>query len=242
LKGYFPIRDIRAALNTCGVDADIASREIEHLVQGRCILSEDLRTSSLAEDDSIKLAPAGFVHLELLGNLNYLAAVAEDTWFAKSDMASVIAERIKIIADQFSETTVAHNARDLLFYLSAERDTRGTLTATMFQDGLYDRLTDLSDALEALEEQGRSNPWLFCVERYRPGSVFQATIANRTSHGIFAELEPGITGLVHRSRLPINYSNNQALTPGEKIEVKIVSVDRRKRRITLKFVRALPSG
>jgi hypothetical protein len=173
LKGYFPIRDICAALNTCGVDADIVSREIEHLVQGRCILSEDLRTSSLAEDESIKLAPAGFVHLELLSNLNYLAAVAEDTWFAKSDTASVIAERIKTIADQFSETTVAHNARDLLSYLSAERDTRGTLTATMFEDGLYDRLTDLSDGLEALEEQGRSNPWLFCVERYRPGSVFQ---------------------------------------------------------------------
>jgi hypothetical protein len=68
LKGYFPISQLCGELELYGVEEKAALREIEYLADGQCVLVEDLRISQLTGDDLIRLAPAGFVHIELLGN------------------------------------------------------------------------------------------------------------------------------------------------------------------------------
>ena len=79
LKGYFPVRDLISELALYGLDPKAMQREIEHLAKARCIVTEDFRTDGISEEDLVRLAPAGFVHLELLGNANYWGAIAEDT-------------------------------------------------------------------------------------------------------------------------------------------------------------------
>lgn len=50
-----------------------------------------------AVDDGelVRLGPAGSAHLELLENINYLAAIAEDTFFEDRITAAAIVEKMK---------------------------------------------------------------------------------------------------------------------------------------------------
>lgn len=239
-KGYFPIRDICAELNLHGVETSVAVREIEYLVRAKCVLTEDLRVDQLNEADLVRLGPAGFVHLELLGNINYLAAVAEDTWFASAITAADIAARIKLLDTQYSDEVTMQNARDLLDMLGAEREIASVPSLSIVNNSSFAQLSDLTTAHEAIKRKGRSNPWLIIEDRYPLGAIVPAVIVNVVAFGVFAELEPGFTGLIHISKLPKNFREDVNLSVAEQIQVKVLKIDTGKQRISLGFVKAVP--
>jgi len=242
-KGYFPISELYRDLEIYGVNQKAAHREIEYLAAGRCVLSEDLRTSNLSPDDLIRLAPAGFVHLELLGNANFLAAIAEDTWFSDRPSASAISGRVKTIHDQASKKTVLLNAELLLQYLDAQRKELINVEKTMLSSGSIPQLTDLSSAQQAvvkLRKNVASDPWFDVDVRFPVGSTAPATIINRVEDlGVFAELELGVVGLVHKSKLPRGFAHDEGFSEGEVIEVRVAEVRSAERRARLEFVRML---
>lgn len=63
-----------------GLEKDIIEREINYLLKEHCIVADHLKIDAYNGNDMIRLAPAGFVHLELSSNVSYLAALAEDTY------------------------------------------------------------------------------------------------------------------------------------------------------------------
>jgi hypothetical protein len=237
LKGYFPVRDLCTELVRHGVEETATIREIEYLAKGHCIVTEDFKTEKLTPEHLVRLGPAGFVHLDLLNNLNYLAAVAEDTWFPKGDTAEAIADRIKTLDGQFSEETIVRNSRDLLSLLSQERSDALSAGSSMLQGGEYESLTDVSEASSNLDRRSQLNPWLEARDRYKGGSTVQGTIVNLQPYGIFVELEPGVTGLVHVSKLPTGFMRQNRLGVGDKVVARILDIDTVKRRISLRYVR-----
>ena len=58
---------------------------------------------------------------------------------------------------------------------------------------------------------------------------------NRNDFGAFVELEPGVDGLVHISKISHDRINNPAdvLSVGQDIKAKILSVDEEQKRISL---------
>ncbi|WP_318826206.1 hypothetical protein [Burkholderia thailandensis] len=81
LKGYYRKGAVKQELMSYGLSPDMLDREFNYLLSSRCILAEHLRIDSVTDDDLVRIGPAGFVHLDLVGNVSYLAAVAEDTFF-----------------------------------------------------------------------------------------------------------------------------------------------------------------
>jgi hypothetical protein len=233
IKGYFRISDLSAELTLYGVEEAICLREVEYLAKAQCLATEDFTVEKLTPEHLTRLAPAGFVHLELLNNPNYLSAVAEDTWFSKKHTADVIAERIKTPDGQYSEETVFDNAKDVVSFLEELRADGLSTTQSMLQGSDYGRLTDLTGAFNALKKKAKDNPWLDAKHRFPTGAVHDALIVNRTKHGLFAELEVGLTGLLHASRLPKNYMQMDDLDEGERISVKVLRLDSVRRRIGL---------
>ena len=61
-------------------------------------------------------------------------------------------------------------------------------------------------------------------------------VVNVNKHGVFAELEPGITGLAHASSLPADFARIDAIDVGEEVEVEIAGVDSAKQKIKLFIV------
>lgn len=85
-------------------------------------------------------------------------------------------------------------------------------------------------------KQLERNPWEDVEEKYPEGTSVTAEIRNLTNYGAFAELEPGIEGLIHISDLSwikkISHPS-EVLKKGDKIEAVILSVDKESKKITL---------
>jgi small subunit ribosomal protein S1 len=87
-------------------------------------------------------------------------------------------------------------------------------------------------------KQLESNPWDGIETRYHANQRLQARITNITDYGAFAELEPGVKGLIYVSELSWTKKNvapNRLLSIGQTVEVMVLDVDLAKRRISLGY-------
>ena len=80
-----------------------------------------------------------------------------------------------------------------------------------------------------------ANPWDSVEERYQPGDIVPATITRVVDFGAFAELEPGIEGLIHISEIadiavaePL-----KTIRVGDAVQAKVLRVDRKRQRVGL---------
>ena len=84
------------------------------------------------------------------------------------------------------------------------------------------------------------NPWKKFLETYSVGSVARVRIVKLIDFGAFAEILPGIDGLIHISQIADHRIGKPAevLTVGEEVDAKIIAIDEDKHRISLS-IRAL---
>jgi small subunit ribosomal protein S1 len=80
------------------------------------------------------------------------------------------------------------------------------------------------------------DPWETIEERFALGTRMTGKIASVTDYGAFVELEPGVEGLVHVSEM--SWSKrvkhpSKIVNPGDTVEVEVLGVDSKARRISL---------
>ncbi len=80
------------------------------------------------------------------------------------------------------------------------------------------------------------SPWANVPEKYPVGSRHVGEVVNVMNYGAFVMLEPGIEGLVHISEMSwtkrINHPS-EVVSPGDKIEVQVLKIDKDKQEISL---------
>lgn len=78
-------------------------------------------------------------------------------------------------------------------------------------------------------------PWDNAAQKYPVDSIVLGKVVRLNDFGAFVELEPGVDGLVHISKISHNRIEHpsQALKIGEEIKAKILSVDEENKRISL---------
>lgn len=79
------------------------------------------------------------------------------------------------------------------------------------------------------------NPWEILKNQYPEGTVVKATIVGLTTFGAFANIIPGIDGLIHISQIANKRIEKPAdvLKVGETVEAKITAIDFDKKRVSL---------
>lgn len=79
------------------------------------------------------------------------------------------------------------------------------------------------------------NPWTKFVSEYQKGDVIKATVVSITEFGAFAQIIPGVDGLIHISQISTERVTSIAsvLTVGQEVEVKIIDIDEEKNRVSL---------
>jgi small subunit ribosomal protein S1 len=80
------------------------------------------------------------------------------------------------------------------------------------------------------------DPWASVVERYAQGTKLSGKIMGLTDYGAFVELEPGIEGLVHVSEMSWSKRKqhpSKVVKVGDEVEVIVLGVDSKERRISL---------
>jgi ribosomal protein S1 len=73
------------------------------------------------------------------------------------------------------------------------------------------------------------------IEDINEGDEFVGTVVGITSYGAFINIIPGLDGLLHISKVANKRINNveEYLKMGEKIGVRVSSIDRRDKKISL---------
>ncbi len=86
------------------------------------------------------------------------------------------------------------------------------------------------------------NPWVIFENNYSVGQTVEAKIVSITGFGAFAQIIPGIDGLIHISQIANQRENNVAdfLTVGQTVQAKITECDLENKRVSLS-IRALLS-
>lgn len=84
-------------------------------------------------------------------------------------------------------------------------------------------------------KKNQTDPWLLVDQNYHSGEIVKGKVMRLVSFGAFVELEPGVEGLVHISRIADHHvaKTEDVLSVGQEIEVKILDVNKNERRISL---------
>ncbi|HKB78485.1 MAG TPA: S1 RNA-binding domain-containing protein [Thermoanaerobaculia bacterium] len=87
----------------------------------------------------------------------------------------------------------------------------------------------------SMREVALTDPWENVNERYPIGKVVEAIVDHGGAPGIFVQLEPGLTGLVPNSEISVapGADPSKAFDPGQKVAVRVMSVDGQRKRISL---------
>ncbi|HSY51842.1 MAG TPA: S1 RNA-binding domain-containing protein [Thermoanaerobaculia bacterium] len=87
----------------------------------------------------------------------------------------------------------------------------------------------------SLREVATRDPWEGAAQRYPAGKVVEGTVDHGGAPGIFVQIEPGLTGLIPNSEISVapGADPSRAHEAGEKLAVRIMSIDPQRKRISL---------
>jgi small subunit ribosomal protein S1 len=89
-------------------------------------------------------------------------------------------------------------------------------------------------------KQVEENPWTRIEQKYHVGDTVPAKITKLAQFGAFAELEPGVEGLVHISELSDERITHpkQVVREGEDVQLRIIKIDPQRHRLGLSLRQA----
>lgn len=92
-------------------------------------------------------------------------------------------------------------------------------------------------------KQLEPDPWELVADKYKAGQDIIVKITKTANFGAFAEIEPGIEGLIHVSQISDKRISNprKELEVDQEVEVKIINIDAENRKIGLS-IKALAQG
>ena len=85
-----------------------------------------------------------------------------------------------------------------------------------------------------------TNPWVLFTKQFQVGDVTKVKIVKLMTFGAFAEIIPGVDGLIHISQIADRRIGKpeDVLSEGQEVDVKIIDIDQEHKRISLS-IRAL---
>jgi len=86
-------------------------------------------------------------------------------------------------------------------------------------------------------------PWAMVEDTYELGQLVEGVITNVADFGAFAEIEPGVEGLIHISELadtPVAHPRD-VVKKGDPVLLRIIRIDTRRKRLGLSLKRVLES-
>ena len=166
-------------------------------------------------------------------------------------------KRVEVVKESLKVGDVVHGTVKNLAKFGAFVDIGGIEGLVPMSELAWFRVEEVSDVLHIGEEvdakvvdidwgrnrislslkQCREDPWSSVASRYAEGTVLnQRRVTRLANFGAFVELEPGVDGLIHISKLGegrrINHPR-EVLNEGDMVDVEVLAVDETARRISL---------
>ncbi len=243
--GFHKVGALMSALQASGHPVARLNEELSTLVEAGCIVSESL-SNDLQHDDLVSLAPSGFVHLDLLRHISYLATVAEDVFFRENQPAKVIADNL-VDQGRFraeSKQGAIDVATHLMQYLARYHNDHFVGRAKVLNEEATEDLVQIEELQLVVKRAAQNDLMLQTVERnetkYAPHSAVNAQVTAVHPVGIFVEWGLDGTGLIKRSRARQgNRPESSRVVVGDWLAVEILQYNFEHRKFDLKLIRAI---
>ena len=237
IKVYFKCQSLHEA----GHSLAVIYRELAYLARKNLVLCEN-SAMPIEEGDLVKITIPGALHLQMLRNVSYLSACAEDTLFKNTEVMTRISNRLKF-HESDSKLVVALNARDLVNYLIEYRKEYLTNSDELVSEKAIISSVDLNDSLHAVEQWIQADENLkktiseidyftvdmdvdACVVSKNSGGVV-CTIADKDVKGFISSLEP---------KYSFPYDVYSKIKPGDILKCKVMEFDFTHRSFQLKYL------
>ena len=119
---------------------------------------------------------------------------------------------------------------------SRVKDVRDVLSVGQQVQVVIKRIDKENDRIALSLKDTLADPWEQVSVKYPEGSFHPGHVVRLDTFGAFVTLEPGVDGLIHISKMGAGKRINhprEVLKEGDELEVKIESVDRANRRLSL---------
>ncbi len=92
-------------------------------------------------------------------------------------------------------------------------------------------------------KQLQPKPWDSVPEKYAVGDIITGKVVRIVDFGAFIEIEKGVDGLVHVSQITHEFLENPstALTVGQEVQAKVISINLEKEKMTLSIKEVTPA-
>ncbi|HHW04266.1 MAG TPA: hypothetical protein GXX35_15955 [Thermoanaerobacterales bacterium] len=119
VKGLFKASTVVKELQVVGHDSKVVMRELQYLSKRGLVASES-KSDVIEIDDLVTITITGSFHLNLLTNMNYLAACAEDILYKNIDIMMRISHRLSD-GSYLSKLSIVLTVEDMVTYLCQYR-------------------------------------------------------------------------------------------------------------------------
>lgn len=240
--GFHKVSSLVADLQSAGYSKHRVMIELEELRSAECVVAEG-PAAMVEMEDLVSLAPAGYVHLDLTHNINYLATVAEDVWFRENQLAKQIADVIvgkaRFRAD--SRAATISISKILVDYLVSYQKKFVLPSAGVVPDSSVSHLVDLGEMVAAVERAAGNDQMYREAQvqeaEYPVGTQVDGQVISVQAYGVFVEFGASGKGLVHSSRFNgLNNDINQLLDVGDWVIVEILGFNAEHGRFSLSLI------
>lgn len=240
IKGYHHVESVLRALQAYGHSSSRITKELSSLIRAGCVNSES-QSYEIFPNDLVSIAPSGFVHLELLKNINYLSTVSEDTFFRESEVAKNISNNLigrgKFKSD--SRQSAIGNSKLLMNYMDSYHDNFFVGSAHILKESRVENLLPIKDVTRYVNQVAENDSRFSSVhkleEEYPAGSHVESQISSIQSYGFFVEFGLNGAGLIHKSML-LNGTSLDDYEVGDWVIVEIKGFNTARGRFDLLFV------
>jgi hypothetical protein len=203
IPGFHLAEVVLNNLISLGHNKNRIKEELITMLRHSLIISESQKTEQIDYKELISINTPGIIHLELITNMDYLGACAEDTWY------NVVETATRISANMSGEGQYTHlslqnileHSELLINYLESYFNKYFKLYSEYLARGKFFDPLDfqhLRDSLNNFKIGISRNKYL----EIKIGTKLNAKIVNIKNYGVIVELEGSDqTGLVHVSQI-----------------------------------------
>ncbi|MDB5012291.1 MAG: ribosomal protein [Daejeonella sp.] len=187
--GYHSCLALTNYLIGLGQDKKRIETEILFLIRQKLINSESQDSSHFKYEELVSISTAGIIHLEIVGNLDYLSAISEDTWFEQVQPATLIAKNMagEGRLSHLSIQNVLVHSETLVSYLSYYYEKYFKVYHNFMEDSFSIDPLEI-DKLNALLSNSKNSLKSNLFKELEAGGVCDCKIVNIKFYGIIVEI------------------------------------------------------
>jgi len=186
------------------------------------------------------VSPSGFVYLNLVSDISYLAACARETCVEDEALAKQVADCIARFGPKvhYSSLTVAGNASAFLYYLAQQQASK--LSPKEYLEcgfsGVEPNTKEVVNrAQRAIVKERISRGWHDFDERFAVGMEYSGTVDGIHDYGVFVKLDGGPTVLLYYRNLPSDRPVSSFVLAA-RIVIEILDIQIESQEVSLGFV------